>query len=239
METERLDKVLSNLGLGSRTDVKITIKQGKVSINGRLVKDPATKVSLVDSIEYNGEVLTRKKFYYFMMNKAPDCITATEDPKEKTVMEYLSFRHQNMNLFPIGRLDKETEGLLLFTTNGPLAHKYTSPKHLVTKEYYAEIQGVVGKQEIDAFETGVTLDDGYKTLPSKLELISVDGDRSSVKIWLKEGKYRQIRRMFQSFGMEVIYLKRVRMGSIELDPNLNVGAYRELTEEEIKQMESV
>ncbi len=239
METERLDKVLSNLGIGSRSDVKIAIKQGKVLVNGILTKDPKTKVNLEDSVQYETEILIRRKFYYFMMNKAPDCITATEDPKEKTVMEYLSFRHQNMNLFPIGRLDKETEGLLLFTTNGPLAHKYTSPKHLVTKEYYAEIRGVVGKEEIDAFETGVTLDDGYKTLPAKLELDSINGDKSFVKVWLREGKYRQIRRMFVSLGMEVVYLKRVRMGAIELDPNLRVGNYRELTEEEIKQMEAL
>ncbi|MCZ8343269.1 MAG: pseudouridine synthase [Leptospira sp.] len=239
METERLDKVLSNLGIGSRSDVKIAIKQGKVLVNGILTKDPKTKVNLEDSVQYETEILIRRKFYYFMMNKAPDCITATEDPKEKTVMEYLSFRHQNMNLFPIGRLDKETEGLLLFTTNGPLAHKYTSPKHLVTKEYYAEIHGVVGKEEIDAFETGVTLDDGYKTLPAKLELDSINGDKSFVKVWLREGKYRQIRRMFVSLGMEVVYLKRVRMGAIELDPNLRVGNYRELTEEEIKQMEAL
>ena len=231
MSKERLDKVLGNYGLGSRSDVKKEIHQGQVQVNGVVIKDPSFKVSLADTVTYFEETLVRKEFYYFMMNKAPDCITATEDSREKTVMDYLSERHENMDLFPVGRLDKETEGLLLFTTDGPLAHYYTSPKHFVEKEYYAEISAAVTPEDILAFETGIVLDDGYETLPARLA-IPDPNQPNIVTVWLKEGKYRQIRRMFQSLGKEVTYLKRMKMGNLELDPTLALGAYRELTAEE-------
>ncbi|PJZ45162.1 pseudouridine synthase [Leptospira brenneri] len=231
MTKDRLDKVLGNFGLGSRSDVKKEIHQGLVKVNGVVVKDPGFKVSLADEIVYYEETLIRKEFYYFMMNKAPDCITATEDPREKTVMDYLSERHRNMNLFPVGRLDKETEGLLLFTTDGTLGHYYTSPKHFVEKEYYAEISDSVTNEDILAFEKGVVLDDGYQTLPAKLAIPNLDFP-NVVTVWLKEGKYRQIRRMFQSLGKEVTYLKRMKMGTLELDPSLPLGKYRELTIDE-------
>ncbi|TGK87917.1 rRNA pseudouridine synthase [Leptospira noumeaensis] len=231
MTKDRLDKVLGNFGLGSRSDVKKEIHQGLVKVNGVVIKDPGFKVSLADEIIYYEEKLTRKEFYYFMMNKAPDCITATEDLREKTVMDYLSERHRNMKLFPVGRLDKETEGLLLFTTNGELAHHYTSPKHFVEKEYYAEISDPVTNEDILSFEKGILLDDGYKTLPAKLEIPNLDSP-TIVTVWLKEGKYRQIRRMFQSLGKEVVYLKRMKMGQLVLDPTLPIGNYRELTTDE-------
>lgn len=231
MSKERLDKVLGNFGLGSRSDVKKEIYQGNVKVNGIVVKDPGFKITLNDVVVFYEETLIRKEFYYFMMNKAPDCITATEDPREKTVMDYLSERHRNMNLFPIGRLDKETEGLLLFTTDGTLAHYYTSPKHFVEKEYYAEISEPVTKDDIMNFETGIVLDDGYKTLPARLA-IPDDTKPHIVTVWLKEGKYRQIRRMFQSLSKEVMYLKRVKMGNLKLDPSIPLGSYRELTNEE-------
>ncbi|XDD45353.1 pseudouridine synthase [Leptospira sp. WS39.C2] len=233
MTKERLDKILGNLGLGSRSDVKKDIYQGNVKVNERVIKDPGFKVSLSDIVTYYDETLIRKEFYYFMMNKAPDCITATEDPREKTVMDYLNDRHKNMNLFPVGRLDKETEGLLLFTTDGTLAHYYTSPKHFVEKEYYAEISLPVTSDDIKKFETGIELDDGYKTLPARLAVPDLANPHIAT-VWLKEGKYRQIRRMFQSLGKEVLYLKRVKMGNLELDQNLELGGYRELTEEEEK-----
>lgn len=233
MAKERLDKVLGNYGLGTRSDVKKEIYQGNVKVNGIVIKDPGFKIALTDTVVFHDETLFRKEFYYFMMNKAPDCITATEDPKEKTVMDYLSERHRNMNLFPIGRLDKETEGLLLFTTDGTLAHYYTSPKHFVEKEYYAEISEAVTIEDIKQFETGIVLDDGYKTLPARLA-VPDNSKPHIVTVWLREGKYRQIRRMFQSLGKEVEYLKRVKMGNIELDKSLAIGSYRELTEDEEK-----
>lgn len=231
MAKDRLDKVLGNYGLGTRSDVKKEIYQGLVMVNGQIIKDPGFKVSLDDEIQYYDEILKRKEFYYFMMNKAPDCITATEDPREKTVMDYLSERHRNMNLFPVGRLDKETEGLLLFTTDGTLAHYYTSPKHFVEKEYYAEISEPVTENDIKSFEKGILLDDGYQTLPARLAIPKPE-EPKIVTVWLKEGKYRQIRRMFQSLGKEVLYLKRVKMGNLVLDPILSLGSYRELTQEE-------
>lgn len=233
MAKERLDKVLGNYGLGTRSDVKKEIYQGNVKVNGIVIKDPGFKIAFTDTVVFHDETLFRKEFYYFMMNKAPDCITATEDPKEKTVMDYLSERHRNMNLFPIGRLDKETEGLLLFTTDGTLAHYYTSPKHFVEKEYYAEISEAVTIEDIKQFETGIVLDDGYKTLPARLA-VPDNSKPHIVTVWLREGKYRQIRRMFQSLGKEVEYLKRVKMGNIELDKTLVIGSYRELTEDEEK-----
>ncbi|TGL41001.1 pseudouridine synthase [Leptospira perdikensis] len=231
MSKDRLDKVLGNFGLGSRSDVKKEIHQGLVKVNGVVTKDPGFKVALTDEVIYYEETLIRKEFYYFMMNKAPDCITATEDSREKTVMDYLSERHANMNLFPVGRLDKETEGLLLFTTDGVLAHYYTSPKHFVEKEYYAEISDEVTDEDILAFESGVVLDDGYRTLPARLA-IPDPHQKKIVTVWLKEGKYRQIRRMFQSLGKEVTYLKRMKMGNLTLDPTLSLGSYRELSADE-------
>jgi 16S rRNA pseudouridine516 synthase len=236
MQTERLDKVLSNLGFGSRADVKRDIGRGLVFINGNLAKDPSKKVSLQDQIMFREESIIRKEYYYFMMNKAPDCITATEDPREKTVMEYLKGRHRSMNLFPVGRLDKETEGLLIFTTDGRFAHHYTSPKHLVDKEYYAEINGILTESDVHAFSSGIVLDDGYLTLPGTLKIIE-SAEISKAKVIIREGKFRQIRRMFVTLGKEVTYLRRVKMGAIVLDSNLPVGSYRELTEEEILLLE--
>ncbi|MDF3819177.1 pseudouridine synthase [Leptospira sp. 96542] len=232
MQKERLDKILSNLGFGTRMEVKRAILAGYVSVNDIVTKDSGKKCSLQDKIEIHGETLERKEFYYFMMNKAPDCITATEDSKAKTVIDYLSEKHQKMNLFPVGRLDKETEGLLILTTDGVWAHQYTSPKHLIEKEYYAEIDGEVTEADIQHFSSGVQLDDGYTTLPARLSIESVTNGTSKVKVWLKEGKYRQIRRMFTSLGKEVTYLKRIRMGVIQLDVNLPIGSYREFSEEE-------
>lgn len=257
-KAERLDKVLSNLGYGSRSEIKKDISIGKIIVNGTVSKDPGKKVILTDSIQYGDEILQRKEHYYFQMNKAPDCITATEDKREKTVMDYLIGRHKKMNLFPVGRLDKETEGLLIFTTDGKFAHLYTSPKHLIDKEYYVEVEGILEQSDIDAFESGVTLDDGYKTLPGRLILleqkdsISTTQDSISIreedvgnstsestklsyaKVIIREGKNRQIRRMFQSLGKSVLYLRREKMGSIVLDPNLKVGEYRELSDGEVK-----
>ncbi len=236
-EFDRLDKVLSNLGFGSRTDVKRDIGKGQVFVNGTAVRDPSVKVSLKDEIHYNGELILRKKNYYFMMNKAPDCITATEDPKEKTVMDYFIGRHKSMGLFPVGRLDKETEGLLIFTTDGQFAHRYTSPKHLIEKEYFALVKGELSSEDTDAFNKGIVLEDGYKTLPGKLNILK-SGEISECQIIIKEGKFRQIRRMFVMLGKEVMYLRRDKMGAISLDKNLKIGTYRELTEMEVQSLVS-
>ncbi|GBF49659.1 pseudouridine synthase [Leptospira ryugenii] len=228
MKRERLDKVLSHLGFGSRTDVKRIIGEGRVSINLQIQKDPSFKISLEDELSVDSEILLRKEQYYFMMNKAPDCITATEDPKEKTVMDYLKGRHRRMPLFPVGRLDKETEGLLILTTDGDFAHRYTSPKHLIEKTYFALVQGEVTSKDQEKFKQGIRLEDGYQTLPAELTILEA-GETSKVEIRIKEGKYRQIRRMFVMLEKEVLYLKRIQMGSISLDESLKVGEYRALT----------
>lgn len=232
---ERLDKVLGNLGIGTRKEVKEIIRAERIRINGIVNKAPETKVSLSDEIVLDEEVLERREFYYLMINKPTGCITSTDDPREKTVMEYLSPRLQNMNLFPIGRLDKDTEGLLIITNDGQLTHKLTSPKHHVWKTYYAKIQGNLSEADVQSFQNGVTIDDGYKCLPGRLKIVE-SGNISSAIIEIREGKYRQIRRMFVALGKEVIYLKRTRMGDLELDENLPLGEYRYLSDSEVEQL---
>ncbi|MDX1958016.1 MAG: pseudouridine synthase [Leptospiraceae bacterium] len=235
---ERIDKAVSNFGIGSRAEVKLLIKQKKVKVNGDLVLDPGFKVRLDDKIEIENEILDRKEFYYFLMNKPPGCITATEDSREKTVMEYLPNNFRNKNLFPIGRLDKETEGLLLFTNDGKLGFRLTSPKSHVEKKYYARVTGKITASHIESFKQGIVLDDGYKTKPAFLEIISADTE-SEVYVKISEGKFRQIRRMFTALGEEVIYLKRVKMGTLELEESLSVGMGRELTEEEVTELKNL
>jgi 16S rRNA pseudouridine516 synthase len=234
-EKNRLDKVLSNLGIGSRKEVKLILKQKRVKVNGIIVTTPEAKITNKDIVILDDEVLIRKEFYYFMMYKPLGCVTSTDDPKDKTVMEYLSDRHQNMELFPVGRLDKDTEGLLLITNNGKLTFNLTSPKHHVYKIYYAEVSGKLGTTDVSSFENGVTLDDGYKSLPANLEIIE-SGDSSKAFVKIREGKFRQIRRMFSMLGKEVTFLKRIKMGNLALDDSLIPGEYRELTLEEEKEL---
>lgn len=230
---ERLDKILGNFGIGTRKEVKNLIRDGRIRINGEIVKAPETKASLDDEIFLDDELLDRKEFYYLMINKPTGCITATEDPREKTIMSYLNPREQRRGLFPVGRLDKDTEGLLLITNDGKLAHRLASPKHHVWKTYLAKVNGALTPRDIGKFEKGVSLDDGYVCKPARLE-IRESGEISTAIVQIQEGKFRQIRRMFASLGKEVIYLQRQKMGELELDPGLELGAYRELRQDEIE-----
>ena len=168
-----------------------------------------------------------------MMNKPKDVVSSTDDPVNRTVLDLLEEEHLIFNPFPAGRLDKDTEGLLLLTNDGKLAHELLSPKKGVNKTYYAEVDGFVEESYIDRFKEGIILDDGYKTLPSKLEILESSAF-SKVKLTIKEGKFHQVKRMFEAFNMEVVYLKRISMGGLELDKNLSLGEYRELTEKEIQ-----
>lgn len=233
---QRLDKLLSNLGLGTRKEVRKIIKDGRVIIDDTIQTDVGAHVNGEESrIIVDGNVLEYKEYIYVMLNKPQGVISATYDPFDKTVIDLLPREIQAFNPFPVGRLDKDTEGLLLITNDGKLGHRLLSPKKHVPKTYYALIKGVVGAEDISMFNQGVVLEDGYKTLPSILNVIE-SGETSKVEVTIYEGKFHQIKRMFISLNKEVIYLKRLSMGSLNLDPKLNLGEFRELTEEELEKL---
>ncbi|NLW39851.1 MAG: rRNA pseudouridine synthase [Tissierellia bacterium] len=231
---ERLDKILSNMGYGSRKDVKKLIKEGRVLVNGELIVKNDYKIDPYnDNIVVDGIEVEYRKYIYIMLNKPKGVVSSTFDPVNRTVLDLIDQEYLIFNPFPAGRLDKDTEGLLILTNDGKLAHELLSPKKGVDKTYYVEVDGYVDEKYILKFKEGIILDDGYKTLPSKLEIIEPDYI-SRVKLTLKEGKFHQVKRMFKALGMEVVYLKRIRFGPLELDDRLELGQYRELTKEEIQ-----
>lgn len=230
----RIDKLLANMGYGTRKEVKTLLKGGNVRVNGKAEKSPKTHVDPdEDSVTVMGEEVEYREFIYLMMNKPGDLISATEDAHETTVIDILQPEDHVFDPFPVGRLDKDTEGLLLITNDGQLAHKLTSPKKKVGKTYYAIIDGKVTDEDIEKFSNGVTLDDGYHTKPGELTILK-SGDESEIELTITEGKFHQVKRMFESVDKSVIYLKRIKMGVLELDPELELGEYRELTDEEIE-----
>ena len=230
---QRLDKVLSNFGFGSRKEIKSAVKAGLVTIDGIIAKDSAAYVDPDENvIEMNGERLNYRKYIYLMMNKPKGVISATTDTKQKTVFDILPEEYKCFDLFPAGRLDIDTEGLVLMTNDGQLAHEILSPKKHVTKQYYAHVSGIVNDSDIEAFKKGVTLDDGYKTLPAQLEILNSD-EISEIKLSIVEGKFHQVKRMFEAVDKKVIYLKRLSMGRLELDEALALGECKELCEEDI------
>ncbi|MCY6957027.1 pseudouridine synthase [Clostridium brassicae] len=237
---ERLDKVLSNLGYGSRKEIKLLMKNGEVEVDGEVIKDSSIKVDPEKSIiKVSGEEINYREYIYIMMNKPAGVVSATFDNYDETVVDLLDYEDSVFNPFPVGRLDKDTEGLLLITNDGVLNHRLTSPKWHVDKLYYADIDKPLGEEDIKAFEKGIVLDDGYKCLPAKLEIISSSEDGSEVKVTIQEGKYHQVKRMFESLEKNVIYLKRMRMGNLILDENLDLGEYRELSEKELLELKDM
>jgi 16S rRNA pseudouridine516 synthase len=230
---QRLDKILSNIGYGTRKEVKDLIKAGVVQVDGRIAKDSGLQVDPISqTININNEDLVYREFIYIMMNKPQGVVSATEDNRDTTVVDLLDKSLQAFDPAPVGRLDKDTEGFLLLTNDGQLAHKLLAPKKHVPKTYFAHIEGRVEEADIVAFKNGVILDDGYETLPAELKIL-VQGEVSQVEIIIYEGKFHQIKRMFQAVDKEVIYLKRMAMGNLKLDENLETGEYRELREEEL------
>lgn len=229
----RLDKLLANMGFGSRKDVKTLIKEKRVTVNGQVARNNNIHIDPTDDQIYVDEkkVLYRP-YIYIMMNKARGFLSATEDNRDKTVIDLLTDDYKHYKPFPVGRLDKDTEGLLLLTNDGKLAHHLTSPKKEIEKTYFAFIEGRVTEEDQQAFLRGVTLDDGYVTKPGYLTILE-RGNTSKIELTITEGKYHQVKRMFASVGKKVTYLKRVRMGELKLDPNLALGTYRELNEEEL------
>ncbi|SHJ92129.1 pseudouridine synthase [Tepidibacter formicigenes] len=233
----RIDKVLGNLGYGTRSEIKKYCKYGMVVVNGEVIKNNSFHVDpKKDEIIFNGEKVNYREYIYLMLNKPDGYISATYDNVDKTVLDLIDQEYLAFNPFPVGRLDKDTEGLLILTNDGQLSHRVLSPKRHVPKTYYARIHGVVTSDDVDAFKEGLILDDGYKTLPGELEILKSDSI-SEINLTIHEGKFHQVKRMFESVDKKVIYLKRISMGGLKLDENLALGEYRELTEEEIKLLE--
>ena len=231
---ERIDKILSNLGYGTRKDLKKIVKNGMVQVNGVIIKDSAMKVDPEkDKIVINGEEIFYREFIYLMMNKPAGVVSATFDNKDETVIDLLEVEHQVFEPFPVGRLDKDTVGLLLLTNDGDLNHKLISPKYHVDKVYYAEINAPITEKDIKAFENGVTLDDGYTCKEAILEIQNASDEGSEIVLTIQEGKFHQVKRMFEAVGKKVTYLKRIEFGTLPLDDDLEEGEYRELTEEEV------
>ncbi|MEC0247683.1 pseudouridine synthase [Paenibacillus chitinolyticus] len=238
-KTQRLDKVLGNLGYGSRSDLKKTVKNGFIEVNGIRVKDSGMQVDPEqDEITVSGGKIVYREFVYLLLNKPQGVVSATEDNRDRTVVDLLGEAYAPFDVFPVGRLDKDTEGLLLLTNDGKLAHNLLSPRKHVPKTYYAKVEGLAGEADKQAFEAGVELDDGYVTMPAQLRVLTcdttADPPRSEIELTIQEGKFHQVKRMFQAVGKRVIYLKRISMGPLQLDPNLGLGEYRELTREELE-----
>lgn len=230
---ERLDKILSNMGYGSRKEIKEYAKEGRIKVNDEIAKDSSLKVDpYADLISFDGEKLKYTKYIYLMMNKPDGITSSTDDPFNETVIDIIDSKYRAFNPFPVGRLDKDTEGLLILTNDGQLAHELLSPRKHVDKTYYVEVDGYVDESHKEVFSSGIVLDDGYKTMPAKLEILE-SNFISKVRLTIKEGKFHQVKRMFQAIGIKVLYLKRISMGELLLDTTLLPGDYRELTEEEL------
>lgn len=234
MEKQRLDKIIASTGKFSRREVKNLIRQGRVLVDGAPARsaeekaDPETAV-----IAVNGEALTYRRYTWVMLNKPAGYLSATEDGRGPTVLDLLPQELQRQGLFPVGRLDKDTEGLLLLTNEGGLAHDLLSPRHHVDKVYYARTAGRLTEEDCRAFAQGITLEDGLVCMPAGLEILSA-GEESECHVTLREGKFHQVKRMLASRGKPVTYLERVRMGNLTLDGDLPRGAYRFLTSEEVE-----
>ncbi|WYP25581.1 pseudouridine synthase [Alkalihalobacillus sp. FSL W8-0930] len=229
----RLDKLLADTGYGSRKEVKKLLKSGVVSVNQEVNKDPKTQVDpSTQEIIVAGEVVQYHSEVYLMLNKPKGVISATEDSMHKTVIDLVNDKWGSYSLFPVGRLDKDTEGLLLLTTDGAFSHRLMSPRRHVSKVYQAKIDGVVTEDDAEAFRVGVELDDGYVTKPAVLRILEAD-EHSHIELSITEGKFHQVKRMFKARGKTVLTLKRRAIGKLELDESLSPGECRELTEEEL------
>ena len=232
----RLDKLLADMNVGTRSEIKKVIRKGQVTVNGEVVKDASISVTGEEEIIYAGEKVGYEEYEYYMMNKPAGVISASDDKRQETVLDLMDDRRRK-DLFPVGRLDKDTVGLLLITNDGQLAHELLSPKKHVDKTYRVKVTGELSEDDVEKFATGFKVDDSFTALPSKLEIISAR-ETSEALISIQEGKFHQIKRMFLAIGKEVVYLKRLTMGPISLDEKLEEGEYRRLTEEEIEKLKN-
>ena len=225
---ERLDKILANTGRWSRKEARLLIRAGRVQAAGRTARAPEEKYDLDTPFLVDGEPLSGERLVYLMLHKPAGLLSATEDPRQATVLDLLPPHLRRVGLFPVGRLDKDTEGLLLLTNDGPLAHRLLAPRSHVDKVYYVETDGELDEGDAWAVRAGITLADGYVCLPGELELLS----GNCAQITLREGKYHQVKRMLAARGKPVVYLRRVRFGPLVLDEKLPKGGWRALTEGE-------
>jgi 16S rRNA pseudouridine516 synthase len=268
--TIRLDKMLGNLGYGTRSEIKVLIKQGAVTVNGKQVKDHGLQINpKQDEVVLDGEIIAYRDTVYVLMHKPAGVVSATEDNRDRTVIDLLDVDLTVLSPFPVGRLDKDTEGLLLITNDGKLSHELLSPRKHVPKTYRALVAGDVNTDDAEVFLKGVTLDDGYVTLPAQLRVwaksvnngetsaeeeryakeltdavllapkldVPIElNTRSWIELTIHEGKFHQVKRMFEAVGKKVLYLRRISMGPLQLDPALAPGEWRELTEEELESL---
>lgn len=226
---ERLDKLLAATGRWSRKEAKALIKSGRVLVDGQRPNGPEDKVPPEALLTLDGRPLAADRYTYLMLHKPPGVVSSTQDPRDPTVLTLLPPHLQKTGLFPVGRLDKDAEGLLLLTNDGPLAHRLLAPKSHVDKVYYVEVEGALDQGDVEAVRLGMTLGDGSRCLPGELELLS----GHSAHITLREGKYHQVKRMMAARGKPVTYLRRVRFGPLELDENLPKGGWRPLNDREL------
>ncbi len=245
----RLDRFLANSGIGTRKEVKEILKKRKIKVNNDIITDGSIRINKnEDTVYYEGELVLYKPFVYIMMNKPDGVISATEDREHRTVIDLLGEKYRTYSIFPVGRLDIDTEGLLILTNDGRLAHNLLSPNKHVDKKYYVELRDPVMEADIEKLENGIQLDEDFITKDAKVEIIEnskipiniANGKRNSSKVYITitEGKYHQVKRMFKATGNKVVYLKRIGMGMLRLDQNLKKGEYRELSYEEIELLKS-
>ena len=236
----RLDKYLADMGCGTRSELRRRIRKGEASVDGSVVKDPGFSLKGHEEVAFAGKKVSYEELVYYMLHKPAGVISASEDKNAETVLDLIQ-EQKRRDLFPVGRLDKDTEGLLLITNDGELAHRLLTPGKHVDKTYEAEIEGLVTEDDVRQFADGLHVDDTLTALPAKLEILSAgvqtDGARSHIRITIHEGKYHQIKRMFHAAGKEVVYLKRISMGPLILDEGLKPGEYRRLTEEELRTLQ--
>lgn len=230
----RLDKYLADMGCGTRTEVKKLIRKGKVSVNREIIKNPECKIDTeTDEILVDAIPVSYAEFEYYMLNKPQGVVSATEDKRDKTVLDFILSRKRK-DLFPVGRLDKDTEGLLLITNDGELAHNLLSPRKHVDKTYFVRLLTPISPEDTEKLENGVDIGEKAMTLPAKV--VRLPGEDREVQITIREGKFHQVKRMFQAVGNEVVFLKRLSMGTLKLDETLAPGEYRALTPEEIERL---
>lgn len=234
----RLDKFLAHTGFGTRKDVKDIIKKGNVSVNNQLVKIDKTQIDPnKDIVKVNNEIIYYEEYVYYMLNKPSGYVSATEDQLHPTVVDLITDYYRE-DIFPVGRLDIDTEGLLIITNDGGLAHQLLSPKKHCPKVYYAKINGIVTENDVEAFQKGIVIDGEYQCQSAKLCIKNIDMGISEIEVEIYEGKFHQVKKMFLAVGKEVIYLKRIRMKTLELDNQLNLGEYRRLTDEELYRLKN-
>ncbi len=231
----RLDRFLADCGLGTRSEVKKKIKSGSVSVNGKTVTKADVHIDPIgDTVKADGSTVEYREFIYLMLNKPQGYISATRDGKTPTVLELVPEEYRHFEPFPVGRLDIDTEGFLLLTNDGDLTHRLLSPKKHIPKTYLAQIEKPLKEGDCEAFREGVVLDGGYKTLPAELREAEKQQEGFWAEVVICEGKFHQVKRMFESIDNKVLFLKRIKMNKLDLDENLETGEVRELTEEELK-----